>query len=307
MPAFDPQVRAQRAFATARRKAFFRRVRSVLQGRSNRLLAYDEVREQLSVGGPVYRGLQSVPVKQIVGSVSRYRDFDRAFLPSQSFTSARWHSIGRAFYQEINLPPVKLYKVGEVYFVVDGNHRVSVARELGQEYIDAEVQECSVRVPVKPDLEPEELEIIGEKAEFLRRTGLDQIRPEADISLTIAGGYYALLEHIAVHRYLQSIEWEREFSEEEATAQWYDQVYWPVIRVIRASNILRDFPGRTEADLYLWVMEHQYYLRERFGPGVSTWDAARSYSEHFTERTLKRLWHWFKHHLLGLPHPNGEI
>jgi hypothetical protein len=296
---FDAQARAQRAFGIARRKAFLRHVMAVLQGRSNRLLAFEEVRERLHVGGPIYRGVQSVPVRQIIGSVNRYHDFDRVFLPSQDFTSARWRSIGRAFYQEISLPPVKLYKVGEVYFAVDGNHRVSVAREMGQEFIDAEVQECSVRVPITPDLAPEDLEIIGEKAEFLQRTGLDQIRPQADISLTIAGGYYALLEHIAVHRYLQSVEWQREFAAEEAAAQWYDQVYWPMIQSIRKSNILDDFPGRTEADLYLWVMEHRYYLRERFGPGISAWEAVRSYSEHFTQRTFKRLWRWLTHHFPG--------
>src|SRR5689334_4054608 len=119
--------RAQSAFRRARGKAFLRAAWSTLQRRPNRLLAYDEVRDKLHVGGPVYKGLEAVPLNQIIGSVDRFGDFDRAFLPSQDFTEERWKNIGRAYYEDVHLPPVKLYKVGDAYFVVDGNHRVSVA------------------------------------------------------------------------------------------------------------------------------------------------------------------------------------
>lgn len=291
--------RAADLYNRARGKAFLRKVWTSLRGQPNHLLAYDVVREKVRAGLPIYRGLRSVPLEKIVGSVNRYGDFDRAFLPTQEYTVDRWLNIGRAYYEDIPLPPVKLYQVGDVYFVVDGNHRVSVARELGREFIDAEVYECRVRVPIREDLDPDDLEVIGEKAHFLEATRLDEQRPEANIELTIPGGYHLLLEHIELHRYLQSTEWKREFSFEEAAAQWYDQVYLPLVKVIRESGILKDFPHRTEGDLYLWVIEHQYYLRQQFGDRVGPWEAARSFAAHFTARPLKRLWHWLIQHVLG--------
>jgi hypothetical protein len=294
--------RAQNAFRLARGKAFLRNVWAALQGRSNQLLPYEEVRQKVRAGGPVYRGLHAVSIRQIVGSVNRYRDFDRAFLPSQDATEARWESIGRAYYDQVNLPPVKLYKVGDAYFVVDGNHRVSVARELGREFIDAEVQECRVSVPITPDIEADDLEVIGERAEFVERTRLAETRPDVEIAPTIPGGYDLLLEHVEVHRYLQSQEWTREFSFDEAAAQWVDQVYLPIVKVVRETGILDEFPGRSEADLYLWLMEHLYFLRQRFGGRVDVQAAARSFARHFTERTLKRFWHWLSYHALGQAH-----
>lgn len=282
--------RARTAFRRARGKSSLRSLWLALQHRSNQLLAYDEVRAKLHPDGAVYRGLQTVPIHQIVGSVNRYRDFDRAFLPRQNQTEDRWESIGRAHFDHVSLPPVKLYKVGDTYFVVDGNHRVSVARELGQEFIDAEVQEVRVRVALTPDIDPKELEVIGERAEFLSLTHLDETRPPPErFELTIPGGYGLLLGHIEAHRYLQSREWSRDFSLEEAAAQWCDQVYEPVIQVIRDTGILQDFPSQTETDLYIWVIEHQYYLREQFGGGISIADAAQSFGKRFNKRFFRRL------------------
>jgi hypothetical protein len=168
--------------------------------------------------------------------------------------------VNRAWYEDVSLPPVLLYKVGEVYFVVDGHHRVSVAREQGQEFIDAEVRECQVKVPVTPDLQPEDLELLGGKVEFLERTGLDRLRPGAQIDVTLLGGYERLLEHIAVHRYFMGLDLRRDVSEEEAVEHWYDEVYLPVVNVIGESGLLEAFSGKTEADFYLWVMDHRHYL-----------------------------------------------
>jgi len=289
---------ARRAFSWARGKAFLSGIRAVLQGRSNDLLVYDEVRKKVKASQPIYKGTQSVPLSQIIGSVDRYHDFDRAFMPSQNHTRSRWQRVGEAYYEHIALPPITLYKVGDVYFVVDGNHRVSVARQLGQAYIDAVVQECRVRVPVTPDLDPQNLEIIGEKVEFLERTHFDELYPEISLDFSFPGGYFRILEHIEAHRYMQSQEWKREFSFEEAMKQWVEQVYLLVAQVIRESDILRDFPGRSEADLYLWVIEHQYFLRERFGDRVGIYEAAHDFADHFSTRPFKRVWHYLTHHLL---------
>ncbi len=252
--------RVQADFARARSRAFLRDLWSVVARRPRRLLSFDEVKEKLHIGGPLYRGIRTVEIARIVGSVNRYADFDHAFLPVHSRFAARWQSIDRAFYEEVSLPPVVLYQVGEVYFVVDGHHRVSVARQQGQEFIEAEVRECRVKVPVGPDLRPEDLEILGARIEFLERTGLDRLRADAVIEPTVPDGYTRMLEHIAVHRYFMGLDLERDIGEEEAVLHWYDHVYQPIVKVIRDRGILVEFPGRTEADLYLWVLDRQQFL-----------------------------------------------
>jgi hypothetical protein len=257
--------RARADYSRARAKAFLNRIRAVLSGRPTRLLSYDDIREKLHVGGPIYRGVQTIRLDQVAGSLNRYMAFDRAFLPTQDDTASRWQWVSRAFYEDISLPPVVLYKVGDVYFVVDGHHRVSVAREQGQEFIEAEVRECATRVNITPDIKLEDLEILHEKVNFLERTRLDQLRPNANIKLTIPDGFDRMLEHIAVHRYFMGIDLQRDISEEEAVNHWYDTVYLPIIKVIRSSKILKEFPGKTEGDLYLWILDHQHYLAEREG------------------------------------------
>ncbi|MDP2777473.1 MAG: hypothetical protein Q8O48_07505, partial [Anaerolineales bacterium] len=229
------------------------------------LLSYDEIKEKLRIGGPIYRGVKTVRVDQIAGSLNRYHEFDRAFLPREDQLASRWQKVDRAFYQDIYLPPVVLYKVGDVYFVVDGHHRVSVAREQGQEFIDAEVRECATRVNITADIKPEDLQILGAKVDFLERTALDSLRPQAKIKSTIPDGFTRMLEHIAVHRYFMGIDLERDISEEEAVAHWYDSVYTPIIEIIRKSGILKEFPNKTEGDLYLWTLDHQHYLSKEEG------------------------------------------
>jgi len=269
--------RVQSDFNRARTRAFWRGIFAALAGQPNELLSYDDVREKLRIGGPIYRGVQTVRLDQIVGSLNRYHQFDRVFLPIQSNTAHRWQRVNRAFYEDISLPPVVLYKVGEVYFVVDGHHRVSVAREKGQIFIDAEVRECATKVAITPDIKLEDLEILGEKVDFLDRTGLDRLRPEADIKLTIPDGFDRMLEHIAMHRYFMGIDQKRNISDEEAVAHWYDTVYMPIVQVIRDSEILDGFPSKTEGDLYLWTLDRQHYLYEERQRLVPPDEAAREF------------------------------
>jgi hypothetical protein len=162
--------------------------------------------------------------------------------------------------------------------VVDGHHRVSVAREQGQLEIEAEVRECATRVNITADIKPEDLEILESKVEFLERTNLDDLIPQANIKLTIPDGFERMLEHIAVHRYFMGLDLKRDISEQEAVVDWYDRVYLPIIQVIRDTNILNEFPGKTEGDLYLWVQDHQHYLAEVEGrPLQPPEEAARTF------------------------------
>ncbi len=256
----DLRSRVRSDFTRVRFKAFLNRIRGTLVGQPRTLLSYDTVKEKLHIGGPIYRGVLPVRVEKIVGSLNRYQQFDRAFLPLKAQTATRWQNVDLAFYQDVSLPPIVLYKVGEVYFVVDGHHRVSVAREQGQEFIDAEVRECSTKVNITLELKPEDLEILGEKVDFLERTSLDRIRPNAKIKLTIPDGFSRMLEHIAVHLYFMGLDLKRDISEEEAVAHWYDTVYQPIVCIIHRSGVLRAFPGKTEGDLYLWVLDRQHFL-----------------------------------------------
>ncbi|MBL8062722.1 MAG: ParB-like nuclease domain-containing protein [Anaerolineales bacterium] len=259
----DSQVRSD--FGRARFKSFINQVFALLSGQRNNLLSYDDIKEKLKIGGPIYRGVKTVRVDQIAGSLNRYHEFDRAFLPKEDQLASRWQKVDRAFYEDIHLPPVVVYKVGQVYFVVDGHHRVSVAREQGQEFIEAEVRECATRVNITPDIRPEDLEILGAKVDFLERTGLDRLRPDANIKLNIPDGFTRMLEHIAVHQYFMGLDFKRDITEQEAVEHWYDNVYLPIVKLILESGLLEEFPDKTEGDLYLWTLDHQHYLYEEEG------------------------------------------
>ncbi|MBA3945854.1 MAG: hypothetical protein H0X37_14960 [Herpetosiphonaceae bacterium] len=263
-------AQAREDWQKARRQAFWSSVVDVLRRRPSELMPLDEVKARLNVRGSNYRGLQHVPLEKIVGSEGRYADFDRRFLPREEKLRSRWQNIDAARYLEVPLPPVDLYKVGDIYFVKDGNHRVSVARQLGQADIDAYVTEYMVDVPLDASLSMRDLIIKEEYSDFLEWTHLAELRPQQCIELSSLGGYLELIQHINTHRYYLGLERSQEVTPEEAVTSWYDHVYMPVIDVIRKGDILNHFPGRTEADLYLWIMSHRNYLREFGGvdPGA---------------------------------------
>jgi nucleotide-binding universal stress UspA family protein len=249
----------------ARRRAQLNRFVSQLAGGRGELLSYEEVRTRLRAVESAERRLEDVPVDRIVGSVGRYKDFTREFLPRHHVTRERWVGVQVAMTGMEGVPPIEVYRVGDAYFVRDGNHRVSVARQMGAKYIQAYVTPVRTRIAYSGEEDPETLIRKSEQVDFLERTGLDQARPHADLSVSEAGAYATLLEHISVHRYFMGIDEDREVAWEEAVVHWYDEVYAPIVESIRTSGILRDFAGRTEADLYLWLAEHRERLREELG------------------------------------------
>lgn len=267
-------ARAVHDFRRARQKAAMQIIFDRLRGRSTQLLSFEQVQKKLRARPTPPRKLREVPLDSIVGSVGRYADFTRSFLPRDSSDEERWARV-RAMAESLEgLPPVEVYKIGEAYFVSDGHHRVSVARELNAAAIEAYVTEVKARVPITAEDEARDVILKGEYTDFLERTELDKLHPEAEVRLTEPGKYQTLLEHIDVHRYFMGLERDQEVPYEEAVAHWYDGVYLPVVRSIRHQGILRDFPGRTEADLYLWVTEHREQLRESLGWEVGTDQAA---------------------------------
>lgn len=270
-------------FRRARRRAGLEVIMARLSGDSVDLLSYEDVRRKLKARETGTQHLEDVPLDAIVGSVGRYADFTRSFLPRTSSTEQRWASVKVATTSPTGgLPPIELYNVGDAYFVVDGHHRVSVARELGSSHIEAYVTEVDAKVPLSPDDSPDDLIIKAEYTDFLRETNLDTVRPDAELTLTVPGKYRLIKEHIDVHRYFMGIEQNREIPYEEAVTHWYDTVYLPIVHIIRERDLLRDFPERTEADLYLWIMEHRSALQEALGWEVGAEEVATDLIEQYS-------------------------
>ncbi len=252
-------------FQSARHKADMQNLLSRLTGRSNELLSYEEVRQKLRAIEGSRRQLQDIPISAIVGSVGRYTDFNSNFLPQHENDKDRWARVMVEATGPLGLPPIEVYQIGEVYFVLDGNHRTSVAKELGATYIQAYVTEVKTKIAVTPDLNLDDLIIKAEHIGFLEKTKLNTLRPESDLTLTAPGRYPLLLEHIAVHQYFMGIDEERDIPYEEAVAHWYDSVYLPVVEIIEERGILRYFPERSEADMYIWLAKHREDLIKDLG------------------------------------------
>ena len=258
----DPHEQSDRDFSRARRKAFLRRIGAYLRRDpgSNQLLSFDEVKGALGAISQVYLGLREVPVSKIVGSVGRHRDFDRAFLPSKPDLGTRWRRIDEIMHRAEELPPVSLYKIGDAYFVQDGNHRVSVALQQGVEMIDAEVIELRSRVPVDSALTARDLLHKLEHRHLLERLPIDRVLPEIKVEFSDVADYRRLATFIEAHGFRVSQLWKRYVSPEEVLGDWYEYGYRPIAEMIREERILDAFLGRTELDLYLWIVYHRERL-----------------------------------------------
>ena len=264
-----PGVRSRLDFEGSRLQNFLKEAGHLLHGRSKALLSFDEVRSAARLDGQSYRGLREIPIDAIRGTVDRAGDFDASFLPVRAHLRRRWARLDEAMRRGEAIPPIEVYQLRDLYFVKDGHHRVSVARQLGLKTISARVIEVRTRVPLESEIDAAELLRAREYADFLERTRLDRLRPEASLEVSRLGRYDRILEHILGHRYFLGLEQGREVPVDEAAASWYDHVYRPIIDLVRQYGILAHFPGRTEADLFLWIADRWLALsREglRAGP-----------------------------------------
>jgi hypothetical protein len=266
-------LQARDQFARARRKAALQQAFAALTGKSLKLLPYDDVREKLKFLGSAYRGLEEIPLDAIVGSVGRYQDFTRTFLPTNPQDAERWANL-RMYIAEREIPAIEVYKVGEMYFVIDGNHRVSVARELKMAYITAQVTEIKTRVPLSEGDTPRKLIDKACYAQFLEQTDLDNLRPGSNLLMTMCDQYDLLLSQIEVNRYFLWLEQQIEHPYAEVVADWYDQTYLPVVEVIRQQGLIAHFAERTETDLYVLLTAHRLELEKALGLDIDTPQAA---------------------------------
>ncbi|MCC7359101.1 MAG: universal stress protein [Anaerolineales bacterium] len=254
-------------FRTARQQAALQQVLARLTGRSTELLSFDDVTRQLGTLGSAEIGLQEIPLAAIAGSVGRTQDFTRDFLPRHDSDEGRWARVKAAAQrlQGGGLPPIRVYKIGEAYFVLDGHHRVSVARQAGAQTIEAYVTEVHTRASLSAAATEAEVAVQAEYAALLAATRLGQMRSGADLRVTTRDQVSALRDQMEAYRQTLAEEQGAEVGLPEAAASWFDDVYLPIVRVIREQGMLRDFPGQTEADLYLLVSARCADLEARLG------------------------------------------
>ena len=286
------EVTARGDFGRARQREIMSRILGLLKSRKDEMLSLPDVRRLVRPDGETYRGLQTVPIAKIVGSEGRAHDFNRAFLPRHDKMMRRWVNVDVAHYQNVNLPPIKLFEIGGAYFVRDGNHRVSVARLQGAEFIDAEVTSLSSEIRIEPGMGRVDVvrEVIAfERRRFLAETGLAASRPGADITFTEIGRYDELVDHIREHKWYLNLNQRKEMPLEEAAASWYDRVYLPIVETIREERLLARFPKATEGDLYVYIGHHWGELVKKYGPIFTLEEAAEDYSNQSRAPWLLRL------------------
>lgn len=222
------------------------------------------------------RGLRTVPLASIVGSVGRYKDFDSHFKLKDHLPSERLEFIKDAIRQGRPLPPVKLCQVRDQYYVEDGNHRIAAAKELGHDEILAHVVEL---VPSGDGIEDI---LYRQRAEFCDRTKL-----QSEINLTEPGQYDRLLDQIVSHRASLETSGTTTVSFEDAARDWYRFIYRPLCDVIKRGKLLEHFPGRTIADLYTFISIHLWEMGESRHYGIDIHKLIPRTMEDFREKMSK--------------------
>jgi hypothetical protein len=301
------QSMARSDFSKLRTRETIARILSLLKVQRDEMLSLGDVRSLLRPDSETYRGMRTVPIEKIVGSEGRYKDFNRKFLPRHDKLMRRWMRVDMAHYQNVTLPPISLFEIGGVYFVRDGNHRVSVAKAQGAEFIDAEVISLSSEIVLSPSMSLPDLKqavIDFEKRRFYEETRLDFHRPGCMIEFTEVGRYEEILSHIREHKWYMNLKKTEEIPFEQAAVSWYDAVYFPIVTIIRDARLLARFPQTTEADLYVYVGKHWSELNRRYGPLFTLEEAAEDLSVVSrgarARKVLKALWARLRA-ILGFP------
>ena len=264
-------------FNKAHRHAVFQGLFSTFRWSNPDLLSFYEVTKLIRPEAESYRGMQTIPVKQIIGSENRYHDFSSAFYPKNASLERRWESVDAARIDDVILPPISVYKLGDCYFVRDGNHRVSVARTKGVEFIDAEVVELTSKIPLEEGITLNEIRkrvVAYERQRFIEQFNPTYL-PMDRIVFTAPGSYPEMVNHILVHKYYLNMDKQDELSFEEGARSWFENVYLPIAGAIEKEHLLSEFPGQTEADLYMWLVR-KWDEMKRLNIGATESDAAKA-------------------------------
>jgi hypothetical protein len=262
MPPLDtgfPTSDAQNDFTRARRHQAVARLAQRLRREPsdvNMILPFDEVVEALGRTGERPLGLQSIPLDSIVGSVGRTREFDRSFRPTSNRSRPRWERIADAQRRGHDMPPISVYRIGDLHFVRDGHHRVSVARAQGRDDIDAYVTEVSTRIGADRAIRPTDLPLKSHLRVFLERVPL---RPEQvdEVRLSDPWAYGALAEGVEAWGFRLMQGHGEHLSREEVAQRWLEEEFRPVVRMLREADLIGD---GTDADAYMRVANERYRL-----------------------------------------------
>jgi hypothetical protein len=203
-------------------------------------------------------------MERIIGSVGRYNDFSENFMPRNPQMKDRWEKVDTLMRQG-KTPPIDVYLVGGDYYVVDGNHRVSVAKHRKLKTIQAYVTEFMSAVE---EIEGESFDsalIRAEKEIFLNNVGPSNGELAREIVFTCSRCYKDLADLVETYRQGYEATWPMPMTYEEAFAAWHKEVYAPSVNAIRANQMLADFPNRTEADLFIWTWENNQTLEDLVG------------------------------------------
>jgi len=291
------QNQAGEDFNKARNKALFNDIQNFLNPDKRQLLSFHDVKKILKPQNEVYIGMHAVPIDKIVGSEGRYQDFDNHFLPRHGNLRERWERVDQAHLTDVVLPPIQLYEIGGLYFVRDGNHRVSVAKAQGVDFIDAEVISLQSEIRLTSRVTPETLlsEIISyEKRIFYAETAFGDLTDDWDLDFTSPGQYDVIYNHILVHKYFINERVETEIPFADALLSWYKNVYQPVMAVIRRRRLLRKFRNRTESDLYVWIVKQWDELKRKYGVEYSIDEASQTILDRRRTPLFSRLFRQIK-------------
>jgi nucleotide-binding universal stress UspA family protein len=291
-------------FHRARRRASMSAIMNRLAGKSDDLFSYEEVRKQLRAIESADRKLKDIPINAIIGSVNRYTDFTRNFLPRRSLDAQRWARVKAAGESMVGLPPIEVYQIGEAFFVLDGNHRVSIARQAGNKYVQAYVKEVSTRVPLTPDTQANDLIIKTEYLDFLEQIQIDQIRPQTDLRTTSPGRYPFIQQQIEAIHFAIEFQKGTKVPYRDAVIYWHDKIYLPIVEVIRERKLLGEFPERTETDLFIWIYKYQYELATELGWDITPESTATALTSRFSTKSKQlttRLKNAYRTWLYGPP------
>jgi len=242
------------SFTKAHRKEMYRRLARIVRGSEPAPLpSFNDLRKRLHLFQQTYAGLQTIEVDKIVGTVDRSDEFDRDFLPRSPQTRERWERLERAF-PSLGFPPISVYRINDVYFVIDGNHRVALAKHKRAEFIDAEVTEIHTDIEIDEDIDFEKIIYLEQARHFMQQSGLERSRPMARIDFSRPQGFAELLDVVKAHGYDLMMEQDRVLKAHEIAADWYDRIYLPAVEAIRWEKLLELEAGSTEGDLFLWVL-----------------------------------------------------
>jgi len=285
---------AQRDFDGARAASFFTNLIPAIKKNPTTLMSLHEIRHRLNLQNESYKGMSNVDILKITGSEGRYSEFDAHFLPKTVKTREKWLNIDKAMRSNISLPPVQLYKLDDIYFVRDGNHRISVAKTMGQKFIEAEVTEIDSPFHLKKDDTLKTFLIKEEYSNFLKITGLNEyLKKEEEIELSELGGYDIILRHIIIHKHFREKDLTKTITDPEAAISWYNRLYLPFLELIRKQGILKSFSKkRTPSDIYIWILNHKKLILEEFGKPMDIQQAIQGFIEKYNmaeKQEIKKL------------------